>query len=191
MRIHPVQPARTVPCPKVRKTLATLGVAGFITGMSMFGVTGTAAAVTATDSCSGTVVGTMGEKVSVHGKSVKEIVRAAAKEKATGTQYLFVWPDKLARDIEARGAMEVGKIPKAATGSIKGEVIGEVVGQALEGESGLGTDPEDTLAHIEAEVADACGISLKASDYVKPTTTSNKPESSKESAGPRGGAGGE
>ncbi|MGH3951032.1 MAG: hypothetical protein ACRDSE_18265 [Pseudonocardiaceae bacterium] len=157
------------------KTLTTLAVAGFVAGMALFGATGTAAAVTATDSCEGTLAGKIGQKVYVHGKSVKEIVRAAAKDKATGAQYLFIWPDKLAKDIEEAGELEVGTVPDAAKGTVEGETIGAAVAKALEGESGLGSDPEDTLAHIEAKVADACGLTLKASDYVPPAT-STKPE---------------
>lgn len=164
MRLDPVRQARA------RKALTTLGIIGFLAGVSLFGSTGTAAAVTATKSCKGTVVGTMGEKVYVHGRSVKELVRAAAKDKATGSEALLVWPDKLADDIEAAGALPVGQVPQAATGTVRGEAIGEAVRHALEGESGLGSDPDDTLDHIAAEVADACGLSVKASDFA-PTTT--------------------
>lgn len=167
MRIHP-------PClTRARKTLTVLGVAGFVIGSAMLGFTGSAAAVTAETSCEDPITGKVAETVYLNGKSVEDIVRKAAQERKTGVDYVFVQPDWVAEDIAKEKALQIGTVPNAPSGSIKGEVIGAAVRKALEDANGLGGDKEGTLDHIAKRVSEQCGLPLRVSNYVAPPTTTN------------------
>lgn len=159
----------------LRKTLTSAGIAGLLTGSALFVAPGTAAAAVTSD-CSTTVTGKMGDTVSISGTSVKEVVRSSA-QKSAGLDNWFVLPDELARQIAEHDALAVGSIPRTATGSISGDKIGTVVAEALEDATGLGTNPEKTLAYISDGVADSCGLNLRASNYVAPTSATKPPTS--------------
>lgn len=152
----------------VRRAVTALGMAGLLTGASILFTPGTALAEQVATNCSSTVTGKMGETVSITGKSVKEYVRTSA-EKAQGVDNLLVYPDGLADEIEAKGELKVGTVPKAASGSISGAKIADVVAVALKDSSYLGSNPDKTLSYIEKGVADKCALSLRASNYVAPT----------------------
>lgn len=152
----------------VRKAFTSLGIAGLLTGATLF-IAPTASAAVSND-CSTTVTAKMGESVSVSGESVMEHVRKGAQDSG-GLDNWFVLYDQLAEEIKAKGALKVGTVPDAATGAVSGTKIGTVVAQALKDSSNLGSNKEKTLSYIKSEVAEHCGLTLKASNYVPPAST--------------------
>ncbi|WP_210769558.1 hypothetical protein [Qaidamihabitans albus] len=150
-----------------RKVLTTTAIAAAVTGLSLV-TGGTAGATTLqADSCSSPVTGQIGDTVAVHGSSLKELVRRGANE--AGTLAIGKWA---ANDIEKAGLLPVGTVPDAATGTVKGEAIGTVAADKLRemGSWGLGVDREKTLANIKRKIAGSCGFSVRAANYVAPTT---------------------
>lgn len=149
-----------------RNALTVTALAALVTG-GAFLTSGTAsAATTLASACSGTVNGGMGDTVAITGTSVKELVRAGAKE--AGTLALY---DVAANDIAKVNKIDLGTVPNAAGGSVDGAAIGAAVKQAVrETKSwGLGLNPEKTLNSIEHKVAGSCGLTTIATNYVAPT----------------------
>ncbi|WP_409489599.1 hypothetical protein [Amycolatopsis sp. cmx-11-12] len=149
-----------------RNALTVTALAALVTG-GAFLTSGTAsAATTLANACSGTVNGGMGDTVAITGTSVKELVRAGAKE--AGTLALY---DVAANDIAKVNKIDLGTVPNAAGGSVDGKAIGAAVKQAVrETKSwGLGLNPEKTLNSIEHKVAGSCGLTTVATNYVAPT----------------------
>ncbi|MEU3625733.1 hypothetical protein BS329_07030 [Amycolatopsis coloradensis] len=148
-----------------RNAFTVTALAALVTG-GAFLTSGTAsAATTLANACSGTVNGGMGDTVAITGTSVKELVRAGAKE--AGTLALY---DVAANDIAKVNKIDLGTVPNAAGGSVDGKAIGAAVKRAVrETKSwGLGLNPEKTLTSIEHKVAGSCGLTTVATNYVAP-----------------------
>ncbi|MEV4143279.1 hypothetical protein AB0J40_06390 [Amycolatopsis sp. NPDC049691] len=157
----------------MRKILTATAIAAFLTG-GAFLATGTAsAATTLAGTCSGAVNGSMGDTVAIQGSSVKELVRKGAQDYVNSHLWtaLSVWPNSLADTIAAKGALPVGQVPNAAGGTIAGSAIGGVVATALKGANGLGvldSTKNEVLSSISAHVAQGCGLTTVATNYVAP-----------------------
>lgn len=157
----------------MRKILTATALAAFLAG-GAFLSTGTAsAATTLAGTCSGAVNGSMGDTVAIQGSSVKELVRKGARDYVNSHLWtaLSVWPDSLADTIAAKGALPVGQVPNAAGGTIAGPAIGGVVATALKGANGLGvldSTKNEVLSSISAHVAQGCGLTTVATNYVAP-----------------------
>lgn len=183
MRIIPTALAGTT-----RKVLTTAALAAAVAGMSM-AAGGTAGATTLQDtSCTAAVSGSIGDGVVLDGATVQGQVRTAAKEARNFWSLLTVWPDHLAKEI-AKERLAVGKVPDAPTRAVSGETIGTAVRKALEDEQGTGLT-QDTktrvLNHIRDKVAGTCGFTVRAANYVAPTSPGgSRPEGSP--ASPRAG----
>ncbi|WP_414936583.1 hypothetical protein [Amycolatopsis sp. cmx-11-51] len=148
-----------------RNALTVTALAALVTG-GAFLTSGTAsAATTLANACSGTVNGGMGDTVAITGGSVKELVRAGAREAGT----LALW-DVAADDIAKVNRIDIGAVPNAAGGSVDGKAIGAAVKQAVKETKswGLGLDPNKTLNSIEHKVAGSCGLTTVATNYVAP-----------------------
>lgn len=120
--------------------------------------------------CTGVVIGNMGDDIAVQGKDVAALVRAGAQEQESFLHLNAVDPDKLAQEITAQGALPVGKVPTAASGTVDGDAIAAVVTQALKGAAGLGwswdtATQQKTLASIQKKVAANCDLSVSTADY--------------------------
>ncbi|WP_181777293.1 hypothetical protein [Amycolatopsis pittospori] len=149
-----------------RKALTVSALAAMVTG-GAFLTGGTAsAATTLANACSGTVNGGMGDTVAITGTSVKELVRAGAREAGT----LALW-DVAANDIAKVNTISVGAVPNSSGGTVDGKTIGAAVRQAVKETKswGLGLDPNKTLNSIEHKVAGSCGLTTVATNYVAPT----------------------
>ncbi|MFJ9782137.1 hypothetical protein ACIRSS_21300 [Amycolatopsis sp. NPDC101161] len=148
-------------------------MAAFLAG-GAFLSTGTAsAATTLAGTCSGAVNGSMGDTVAIQGSSVKELVRKGAQDYVNSHLWtaLSVWPNSLADTIAGKGALPVGEVPNAAGGTIAGSAIGGVVATALKGANGLGvldSTKNEVLSSISAHVAQGCGLTTVATNYVAP-----------------------
>ncbi|WP_410660137.1 hypothetical protein [Amycolatopsis sp. lyj-112] len=152
-----------------RKALTVTALAGMVTG-GAFLTGGTAsAATTLANACSGTVNGGIGDTVAITGTSVKELVRAGAREAGT----LALW-DVAANDIAKVNTISVGLVPNAANGPVEGKAIGAAVRQAVKETKswGLGLNPEKTLDTIAHKVAGSCGLTTVATNYVAPALPS-------------------
>ncbi|MEU8412418.1 hypothetical protein AB0C24_06500 [Amycolatopsis japonica] len=150
-----------------RKALTVTALATMVTGGALLTAgTASAAGTTLANACSGTVNGGMGDTVAITGTSVKELVRAGARE--AGTLALY---DVAANDIAKVNTISVGAVPNAAGGSVDGKAIGTAVRQAVKNTKswGLGLNPEKTLDSIEHKVAGSCGLTTVATNYVAPT----------------------
>jgi hypothetical protein len=148
-----------------RKALTVSALAAMVTGGAFLAGGTASAATTLANACGGTVNGGIGDTVAITGTSVKELVRAGAKE--AGTLALY---DVAANDIAKVNTISVGTIPNAAGGSVQGEAIGAAVRQAVKDTKswGLGLDPEKTLDSIKHKVAGSCGLTTVATNYVAP-----------------------
>lgn len=150
-----------------RKALTVTALATMVTGGALLTAgTASAAATTLANACSGTVNGGMGDTVAITGTSVKELVRAGAKEAGTVAFY-----DIAANDIAKVNRIDLGTVPNSAGGSIEGKAIGAAVRQAVKNTKswGLGLNPEKTLDSIEHKVTGSCGLTTVATNYVAPT----------------------
>ncbi|MGY6657174.1 hypothetical protein ACXIZN_33940 [Amycolatopsis sp. TRM77291] len=150
-----------------RKALTVTALATLVTGGALLTAgTASAAGTTLANACGGTVSGGMGDTVAITGTSVKELVRAGARE--AGTLALY---DVAANDIAKVNRIDLGTVPNAAGGSIDGKAIGAAVRQAVKDTKswGLGLNPEKTLNSIEHKVAGSCGLTTVATNYVAPT----------------------
>ncbi|MEU3763629.1 hypothetical protein AB0E55_01110 [Amycolatopsis keratiniphila] len=149
-----------------RKALTVTALATMVTGGALLTAGTASAATTLANACSGTVNGGMGDTVAITGTSVKELVRAGARE--AGTLALY---DVAANDIAKVNTINVGAVPNAAGGSVDGKAIGAAVRQAVKDTKswGLGLNPEKTLNSIEHKVAGSCGLTTVATNYVAPT----------------------
>lgn len=152
-----------------RKALTVTALAGMVTA-GAFLTGGTAsAATTLANACSGTVNGGIGDTVAITGTSVKELVRAGAREAGT----LALW-DVAANDIAKVNTISVGLVPNAANGPVEGKAIGAAVRQAVKETKswGLGLNPEKTLDSIAHKVTGSCGLTTVATNYVAPALPS-------------------
>ncbi|EHR63944.1 hypothetical protein [Saccharomonospora cyanea] len=171
-----------------RRTLAATTAAAVIGGAAVLSA-GTASAATVTaDSCTSVVGGRVGDVVVVDGAAVSELVRQGAEEARTIVviHHLTIWPNHLAREMEDEH-VEVGTVPDRRTSAIDGEVIGAAVRDALEGKAGLGALPstqETTLDTIATRVAQACSMTVEATNHTAPSAS--RPSKEK----PSGEAGG-
>ncbi|QXV60698.1 hypothetical protein [Amycolatopsis sp. TNS106] len=168
-----------------RKALTVTALATMVTGGALLTAGTASAATTLASACSGTVNGGMGDTVAITGTSVKELVRAGARE--AGTLALY---DVAANDIAKVNKIDLGTVPNAAGGSIDGKVIGAAVRQAVKDTKswGLGLNPEKTLNSIEHKVAGSCGLTTVATNYVAPALPT--PGTTAPQQGGTGGTGG-
>jgi hypothetical protein len=156
-----------------RRALTVTAVAAFVTGGAFLSAGTASAATTLAGTCSGSVNGSMGDTVAIQGTSVKELVRKGAQDYVNThiLTALSVWPNSLADTIAGKGALAVGQVPNAAGGTIAGTAIGGTVATALKGASGLGvldSTKNDVLSSIAAHVAQGCGLTTIATNYVAP-----------------------
>ncbi|GAB3703894.1 hypothetical protein GCM10027598_03290 [Amycolatopsis oliviviridis] len=149
-----------------RKALTVTALATMVTGGALLTAGTASAATTLANACSGTVNGGMGDTVAITGSSVKELVRAGAKE--AGTLALY---DVAANDIAKVNRIDIGTVPQAAGGTVEAKAIGAAVRQAVKETKswGLGFNPEKTLNSIEHKVTGSCGLTTVATNYVAPT----------------------
>jgi hypothetical protein len=159
----------------VRKTLTVAAIAAFVAGGAFLSAGTASAATTLAGTCSGSVNGSMGDTVAVQGTSVKELVRKGAQDYVNTHLWTLatVWPNTLADTIAGKGALPVGQVPNAAGGTIAGSAIGSTVAAALKGANGLGvldSTKNDVLSSIAAHVAQGCGLTTIATNYVAPGT---------------------
>ncbi|WP_037307536.1 hypothetical protein [Amycolatopsis orientalis] len=170
-----------------RKALTVSALAAMVTG-GAFLTGGTAsAATTLANACSGTVNGGIGDTVAITGTSVKELVRAGARE--AGTLALY---DVAANDIAKVNTISVGTVPNAAGGSVAGKAIGAAVRQAVKDTKswGLGLNPEKTLDSIEHKVSGSCGLTTVATNYVAPALPTTPGTTAPQQGGTGGGTNG-
>ncbi len=149
-----------------RKALTVTALATMVTGGALLTAGTASAATTLANACGGTVNGGMNDTVAITGSSVKELVRAGAKE--AGTLALY---DVAANDIAKVNTISVGSVPSSAGGTIDGKTIGAAVRQAVKETKswGLGLNPDKTLDTIAHKVAGSCGLTTVATNYVAPT----------------------
>ncbi|OXM51072.1 hypothetical protein [Amycolatopsis alba] len=149
-----------------RKALTVTALATMVTGGALLTAGTASAATTLANACSGTVNGGMGDTVAITGTSVKELVRAGAREAGT----LALW-DVAANDIAKVNTIAVGTVPQSAGGPVEAKAIGAAVRQAVKETKswGLGLNPDKTLDSIEHKVAGSCGLTTVATNYVAPT----------------------
>jgi len=158
-----------------RRALTLTAIAAFVTGGALLTAGTASAATTLAGSCNGSVTGNMGDTVAVAGTSVKELVRQGAQNYVNSHWYTVatVWPNSLADTIAGKGALTVGSVPQSAGGSIAGDAIGTVVANALKGANGLGlldSTKNEVLAAVRSTVAQNCGLTTLAGNYVAPST---------------------
>ncbi|MEV6911533.1 hypothetical protein [Amycolatopsis sp. NPDC051071] len=148
-----------------RKALTVSALAAMVTGGAFLSGGTASAATTLANACSGTVNGGIGDTVAITGTSVKELVRAGAREAGT----LALW-DVAANDIAKVNAISVGVVPNAAGGSVDGKAVGAAVRQAVKETKswGLGLNPDKTLDTIANKVSGSCGLTTVATNYVAP-----------------------
>ncbi|GAB2979323.1 hypothetical protein GCM10017788_16100 [Amycolatopsis acidiphila] len=160
--------------------MLTAGALAALFGGALF--TGTASASTVlAQGCTGSVVGNIGDQIAVQGKDLADLVRTGAKEQEVFLHLNGVDPDGLADTITKQGALAVGAVPNAATGTITGQNVAAAVSQALQNASGLGVTSDQkqkTLNSIGTKVAGNCGMTTYAGNYSAATAL------------PSGGAGG-
>ncbi|WP_019810950.1 hypothetical protein, partial [Saccharomonospora halophila] len=186
MRLSPTALTRVT-----RKAFTATTVAVVAGGMSLLAA-GSASAATATaDSCTGTVSGGVGDTVTLDGAAVSSLVEQGARDAKTiiVVHDVTIWPNHLANKI-ADERLSVGTVPRARSGAIGGDAIGEAVRAALDGSAGLGALPstqDKTLDTIASEVADNCGLTLTATDHTAPTSSG---QDTGGTSGPRTGNGG-
>ncbi|MFC3450285.1 hypothetical protein [Amycolatopsis speibonae] len=149
-----------------RKALTVTALATMVTGGALLTAGTASAATTLANACNGTVNGGMGDTVAITGSSVKELVRAGAKE--AGTLALY---DVAANDIAKVNTISVGTVPQSAGGPVEAKAIGAAVRQAVKETKswGLGLNPDKTLDSIEHKVTGSCGLTTVATNYVAPT----------------------
>lgn len=160
-----------------RRTLTTLGVAGLIVGTSLFMGAGTAAATTTATKCSGTVSGPMGDAVKMKSDAVEKFVVESVeggfdllgivKSNKTRMQELF--------DAGKFDPISLTTVPKAAAGKLSDDKIALAVVKKIEanedGKKILGEN--DNKDNVLGAVKENCGdLTVKATNYVAPTTTS-------------------
>lgn len=165
---------------RTTRRVLTAGVLAALFGGGLF--TGTASASTVlAQGCTGSVVGNIGDEIAVQGKDLADMVRTGAKEQEVFLHLNGVDPGGLADTITRQGALAVGAVPNAATGTVTGENVAAAVSQALQNASGLGVTSDQkqkTLDAIDKKVAGNCGVTAYAGNYSAVTAL------------PSGGAGG-
>jgi hypothetical protein len=155
---------------RARRLLTATALAALATGGSLLGA-GTASATTLqADGCAATVTGQVGDRVAVGGESVKDLVRTAAREQSS----LFGNPDALAEEIAGK-TLVVGKVPDASSANIGGSIIGSAVRTALSDTWSAGLHKTDVLDHIADKVTAACGLTVRAANYVSPNQPAATP----------------
>ena len=151
-----------------RRALTVTTFAALLTG-GAFLSSGTAFAsqTTVTNTCQGTVTSRMGDQIALDGAGVKGLVTQGANN--AGTAAIGSWAGDSIAGIHS---IPLANVPSAANGAISGAVIGKAVRDALANSHswGLGLDWNKTLNSVESTVANACGLTMFASDYVAPST---------------------
>lgn len=162
-----------------RRAFTATTAAAVIGGTALLSAGTASAATVTTDSCTSVVGGRVGDTVVLDGAAVSELVRQGAEEARTIViiHHLTIWPNHLARKIEDE-QLEVGTVPDRRADTISGETIGEAVRAALEGKAGLGALPstkETTLDTIASRVAQACSLTVEATNYTAPSSSKPSP----------------
>ncbi|WP_433470879.1 hypothetical protein [Saccharomonospora azurea] len=172
---------------RTRRTIASMAVAATVAGTAVL-TAGTASAATVTaDNCTSVIGGRVGDTVLVDGAAVSELVRQGAEEARTivVVHHLTIWPNHLARKVE-KEELEVGTVPDRPTSVLDGDVIASAVRDALEGRAGLGALPstqETTLDTIADRVAEACSLTVEATNPTKPEASPHSPGTSAPDSG--------
>lgn len=162
-----------------RRTMSALGVAGLIAGVSLFLGVGSASAGTATATkCSGTVSGKMGDTVALKSAAVQDFV---VKSVSGGFDFPLI-PITKSNQTKLNELFEAGKfepialtkVPKAPSGVLNDEKIAQAVvakiesnddGKQILAENG---NKDAVLKAVESNCSD---LTVKATNYVAPTTT--------------------
>lgn len=171
---HTTEQSRTA-----RRTMTTLGVAGLIAGVSLFlGVGSASAGTTTATKCSGTVSGKMGDTVALKSAAVQEFV---VKSVSGGFDFPLI-PITKSNQTRLNELFEAGKfnpialtkVPKAPSGVLNDEKIAQAVvakiesnedGKQILAENG---NKDAVLKAVESNCSD---LTVKATNYVAPSTT--------------------
>ena len=183
-----------------RRALTATGTLAVLTGITVAASPAASASTVLPEdpkkNCSSAVHGVIGDTVAITGESVADVVNKGADraKKVLVVSELAIWDDHLSDVVAGAGTIKIGTVPDKESSTVSGEDIAAEVVKLLEGEPGLGFDPEKTLSIIEDTVAESCGLTVFASNYSPSTTSATPPQQSGrsgESGGtPEVGAGG-
>lgn len=169
---HTTEQSRTA-----RRTMSTLGVAGLIAGVSLFLGVGSASAGTATATkCSGTVSGKMGDTVALKSAAVQDFVVESVSG-GIDIPLLSKSNQTKMRELFEAGKFDpiaLTKVPKAPSGVLNDEKIAQSVVAKIEsndqGKQILASNGNKTAA-LKAVESNCSDLTVKATNYVAPTTT--------------------
>src|SRR5438094_9927100 len=113
------------------KRLAATVLAAVFTGAGFLNAGTAFASTVLADGCSAAVVGNIGDQVAVQGKDLADQVKAAAQEQEMLLGLNGVDPNKLAQTITNNGALVVGLIPNAVSGTVTGDDVATAATQSL------------------------------------------------------------
>ena len=164
-----------------RRVLTATAVSAAVTGISLV-TSGTAAASTVLpekpqESCNSAVHGVIGDTVAITGESVADVVKKGANraKEILVISELAIWDSHLSGVVADAGMIPVGTVPDADTATVSGEQVASTVIKLLEGEPGLGFNPDKTLGIISETIAKSCELTVFASNYTEPSTSSGAP----------------
>lgn len=181
--------------PTVHRTLTTLGIAGFVAGAALFGVTGAAVAETSAASCSGSVAGKVGEAVMLKSAAVEDYVVESVRGGLEAPLLGIKNEQTRMREAFEAGKFEpisLTKLPNKPQASFTGAKVAEAVLTKLDSNDKTKDISQDerNREKITEAIVENCGLTLKATDYVAPQSATTAPPAASQPGGqkPRAGA---
>lgn len=159
----------------MRRALTSAGVVWFIAAASLLGMTSTAAASVSAKSCSGSTSGEVGEAVLLKSDSVKYYVVKSVHD-GFESRLLGVKNEQTrmreAFDADKFEPIRLPKVPDSATSSLSGGRIADAVLAKIDSVPEVEdiAKDEENRKKISETVAKNCGLTVKATNYVPPTS---------------------
>lgn len=171
-----------------RRALTTIGVAGFVAGAALLGVTGTATAVTSAASCSGAVAGDVGEAVTLKSAAVQDYVVESVRGGLEAPLLGIKNEQTRMREAFEAGKFEpisLTKLPNKPRTSFTGTKVAEAVLAKLDTNAKTKDISQDerNREKITEVIVENCGLTLKATNYVAPRPATTAPPAAGQPAG--------
>lgn len=177
----------TRPRLSARRVGTAAGLTGFLVGASMLGTTGTAAATTEQEQCTGSASGAVGDTVELDPDAVQDDV-VDAIDWEPQLRLLGVKNDQTRMD----EAFEDGKVdpipladlPNQPTVELDGDDIAGAVLDTLHDVDDVQAIAEEHEEDITGNLAEACGLAVEVADYTPETAQAQQDGSSGETQQP-------
>ncbi|MBA0123981.1 hypothetical protein H0B56_00305 [Haloechinothrix sp. YIM 98757] len=153
-----------------RRTTTALGLAGFLTGATLLGTTGTAAAAVSAEGCSAEISGSVGESIELSSDAVRDNVVESVRD-GLDAPLLGIKSERTrmeeAFDAGKFDPIPLGTVPDKGSSVRSGETIAEAVLDKIDSVPDVEdiAEREKNRERITDSVSNACAIAVAATDH--------------------------